>query len=171
MSSAYPKISERVSSAMNASRRKRIDDLHARVVSAASKISNASHQTSVSDFLEAKVTELEAQKYYLRCIKDGLLEAENHGSLATIDLQEPMGPLLKRFRSQTGIVQVMKRDISGHSSRTCKMRWTPNAYGVQTQMIMGFSSEPTAMLSLLVSCPRLHERPNRPSAKGISRKV
>ncbi|CAI7565352.1 unnamed protein product [Penicillium pancosmium] len=95
---------------MPASRRKELGDLQARVVSVASQISNASHQTSVSDFLEAKITELEAEKDYIRCIKDGLLEAQEHGSLATIDLQEQMGPLLHKFRSQADIVRVMKRD-------------------------------------------------------------
>lgn len=110
MSFANPNIPERVLSAMPASRRQKLGDLRARVVSVASQISNASHQTSVSDFLEEKITELEAEKDYIRCIKDGLLEAQEHGSLATIDLHEQMGPLLHKFRSQADIVRVMKRD-------------------------------------------------------------
>ncbi|KAJ5980278.1 hypothetical protein N7481_007576 [Penicillium waksmanii] len=95
---------------MPASRRQKLGDLQARVVSVASQISNASHQTTVSDFLEAKITELEAEKDYIRCIKDGLLEAQEQGSLASIELEEQLGPLLHEFRSQADIVRAMKRD-------------------------------------------------------------
>ncbi|KAJ5802791.1 uncharacterized protein N7503_005241 [Penicillium pulvis] len=105
-------IPDRISSLMSQGRRHAIHFRQARSISAASKvsaISQASVETTVSDFLEAKIESLASEKDYFKCVKEGLDEARTTGALNDTVFQEQLGPCLDQFRSSAKKLTVLKR--------------------------------------------------------------
>ncbi|KAJ6016929.1 hypothetical protein N7451_000308, partial [Penicillium sp. IBT 35674x] len=105
-------IPERISSLMPPSRQKALSAHQERSVSTASKISQIS-QTSVastvSDFLEAKITALEDESTYIGEIRAGLDEAQANGALANDEYRRQLDPFLSRVRSNISTLHVLKR--------------------------------------------------------------
>ena len=105
-------IPERVSSLMTPDRHQRLRQYQERSVSAASRISKISHnslESTASDFLEAKISELEDEKGYLLCWREGLDEAKEAGSLTTAAFHEEIQPFLTRFKRTVSTINVLKR--------------------------------------------------------------
>lgn len=110
---SYPEIPEHISLLLSPGLQQELRANKARTVSAASRISHLSldtQGTGISDFLEAKIEQLDSEKDYLKFIKDGLLEAHQRGVLSDANLQEQMGAVLHKYQQNSDIMRVMKRN-------------------------------------------------------------
>lgn len=80
-----------------------------RSVSAVSRLSERSVQSTTSDFLDAKLSELESDLDYIRCVRDGLNEARQTEVIAHEEFQRRIYPFLQAFRASSQTIHVAKR--------------------------------------------------------------
>ncbi|KAI9369358.1 hypothetical protein BJX61DRAFT_536488 [Aspergillus egyptiacus] len=102
-------IPKRVSSLMP---KKRLDSLthqKDRSVSAASRLSEMSVSSNVSDFLDAKVAAMEADLDWIRCFRDGLDEVKARQLIDDGEFAAEIQPLLDSFRDTSQNLTILKR--------------------------------------------------------------
>ncbi|CAG8296522.1 unnamed protein product [Penicillium nalgiovense] len=80
-----------------------------RSVSAMSQLSERSVQSTTSDFLDAKLSELESDLDYIRCVRDGLNEAKQAEIISHEEFQRRIYPFLQAFRASSQTILVAKR--------------------------------------------------------------
>ncbi|CAG8923374.1 unnamed protein product [Penicillium salamii] len=111
MACPFP-IPERLSSLMSASQRSNLKEHQKRSVSSASAVSDISMRstdTTASDFLAAKIEQLESETSYIAAIKAGLDEVSSKGVLTDMDYRKELAPYLIRIRSAKSTIRVLKR--------------------------------------------------------------
>jgi hypothetical protein len=64
---------------------------------------------STSDFLDAKLSVMESELEYIRCVRDGLSEARQTETISHDAFQREIQPFLQSFRSSSNVIQVVKR--------------------------------------------------------------
>ena len=105
-----PPIPERFLSLMSESRRKTLlerKERH-RTISQSSKISTNS---TVSEFLEAKVKDLSSEMDYLKDYRNGLLELDSTATPADPEFATTVTSAMKRLREREDELLVIKRPI------------------------------------------------------------
>jgi hypothetical protein len=126
-----PNIPERVSSLMPLERQRAIQSTSQRTASATSQLSNLSIESSASDFLDAKIDEMETELDYIRCVREGYKEATESNALMSSEIREGLKPFLRSFRSSSQMLQVVKRqrllivedlddELENKRQRTCE---------------------------------------------------
>ncbi|KUM59197.1 hypothetical protein ACN42_g7953 [Penicillium freii] len=103
-----PVISERISSLMAPSRQSALRTHKQRSVSAASRLSEMSVESTTSDILDVKLAAMESELKYMRCVRDGLNEARQTEKISHDVFQREIQPFLKSFRSSSSTIQVLK---------------------------------------------------------------
>jgi hypothetical protein len=105
-------VPERISSLMSLSRRQALTEHQNRSVSVSAKISDismASIDSTASDFLAAKIEELENETSYIANIKAGMEEANVKGILTDGEYRRALEPYTIRIRATTSALRVLKR--------------------------------------------------------------
>jgi len=103
-----PVIPRRISSLLPKHRQTALETEKVRSVSAASRLSEMSVESSISDVLDVKLEALETELDYFRCVRDGLTEARETAKISHDDFQREIAPLLKSFRSSSWTLHVLK---------------------------------------------------------------
>lgn len=104
-------VPKEISSLMPAARQSDLSARDNRFVSMSSNLSNISHtcESAASEFLNAKIASLEDEKSYMSSIRDGLVEITMTGHLENSSFQNAIRPVLRRFRTASQALTVMKR--------------------------------------------------------------
>ncbi|KAJ5793509.1 hypothetical protein N7457_000108 [Penicillium paradoxum] len=105
-------VPERISSLMPAKRRQDLRGHQERSISNSSKLSQVSQeslQSTTSNFLDVKIAALEDETEYIRCIKQGFDEILSAELLSSDAFQREIDPVLRRFRTTTQTLDVLKR--------------------------------------------------------------
>ncbi|KAJ5922096.1 hypothetical protein N7516_009799 [Penicillium verrucosum] len=103
-----PVIPERISSLMAPTRQSALRTHKQRSVNAASRLSEMSVESTASDILDAKLAAMESELEYMRCVRDGLIEARQAEEISHDVFQREIQPFLKSFRSSSSTIQVLK---------------------------------------------------------------
>ncbi|CAI7595202.1 unnamed protein product [Penicillium discolor] len=103
-----PMIPERILSLMAPSRQSALRTHKQRSVSAASRLSEMSVESTTSDILDVKLAAMESELEYMRCVRDGLNEARQTEKISHDAFQREIQPFLKSFRSSSSTIQVLK---------------------------------------------------------------
>ncbi|OQE92517.1 hypothetical protein PENNAL_c0007G01442 [Penicillium nalgiovense] len=103
-----PVIPERISSLMAPSRQSALRTHKQRSVSAASRLSEMSVESTTSDILDVKLAAMENELEYIRCVRDGLNEARQTEKISHDAFQREIEPFLKSFRSLSSTIQALQ---------------------------------------------------------------
>ncbi|KAJ5888350.1 hypothetical protein N7495_008391 [Penicillium taxi] len=103
---------ERVSSLMTPDHRATLATLQTRCESRASNVSDISQSSceiTVSDFMAAKILQLEDEMSYITSVKAGLDEANNSEVINNIEYSQQIKPWIRKLRSKSSTLKVLKR--------------------------------------------------------------
>ncbi|OQE43318.1 hypothetical protein PENCOP_c003G07126 [Penicillium coprophilum] len=103
-----PILPERISSLMAPSRQSALRTHRQRFVSAASRLSEMSVESTTSDIFDVKLAAMESELEYMRCVRDDLNEASQNGKVSHDALQREIQHFLKSFRSSLSTIQILK---------------------------------------------------------------
>ena len=101
-------IPERISSLMAPSRQSALCTHKQRSVSAASRLSEMSVDSTTSDILDLKLAAMESELEYIQCVRDSLNEAKQTRRISHDAFQREIQPFLKSFRTSSASIQVLK---------------------------------------------------------------
>ncbi|KAJ5901536.1 hypothetical protein N7495_002064 [Penicillium taxi] len=105
-------LPKRVSSLMTPNRRASLAALQTRCESRASNLSDISQslcETTVSDFMAAKILQLEDPTSYIANVKAGLDEVKDSGAINNTEYYQQIEPWIRTLRSRSSTLNVLKR--------------------------------------------------------------
>ncbi|KAL4779098.1 hypothetical protein BJX76DRAFT_365523 [Aspergillus varians] len=102
-------IPKRISSLMPEERLHSLNSQKHRSVSAASRLSQMSVSSNVSDFLDTKVAAIKAEIDWIRCFRDGLDEVKAEQLISDSQFSAEIQPFLDSFRDVSQKLKVLKR--------------------------------------------------------------